>query len=162
MKNIIIAGYSGSGKSVIGRSVAEQLGFEFVEISEMMRNITGLLPEQMLKKHGPVRYRSEENLLFQKLAAKEKQVIALESLLCERERLLLLKPESFFVLLRADAELLQRRLQKRGNKRLAFQDLSADIIRFEEICLPLCDFALKAGKYDIENAAALISKEFEK
>ncbi|MBQ9992539.1 MAG: AAA family ATPase [Firmicutes bacterium] len=162
MKNLIIAGYSGSGKSVIGRNAAEQLGFDFVETSEKIHSITGMPPEQLLKKHGAIRYRSEEKLIFQKLAAKSNQVIALDSLLCETERLILLKPEAFFVLLRVEPNLIYRRLQKRRSKRLTFDELTADIARFESICLPLCDFVIKTGDCSIESAAAYILQEYQK
>ena len=161
MNNLIICGYSGSGKSVIGRSTAELLGFSFAETTERMLSVTGYTPAQVIKKYGIIRYHSEEELIFKKLAALQNTVIAVDTLMPEADRLMILKQSGFFVFLRVDADLLFRRLQKRNRQKISFTDLAEKIANYEAIYLPLCDFVLTVGECGIENAAAIIIKNYQ-
>ena len=160
MNNLIISGYSGSGKSVIGRSAAELLGFPFIETSERMSSVTGYTPAQVIKKYGAIRYHSEEKLIFNKLAVLQNTVIAVDSIMPETERLIILKQSGFFVFLRVETDLLFKRLQKRNRQKISFSDLAEKIANYEAIYLPLCDFVLTVGECGIENAAAVIAEKY--
>ena len=46
MKNIILIGMPGTGKSTVGRALADRLGYDFVDVDDLITQATGrTLPE---------------------------------------------------------------------------------------------------------------------
>ncbi len=76
MKNIVLIGFMGSGKSTVGQGLAKRLGYRFIDTDYAIEEVTGLTVEQIFHKHGVKRFRGEEALLVSKLASKENLVIA--------------------------------------------------------------------------------------
>ncbi len=76
MANIILIGFMGSGKTTIGFRLARALGWHFVDTDEKIEKLTELTVSRIFKKHGEIRFRSEEKLMVQKVAALDRTVIA--------------------------------------------------------------------------------------
>ena len=107
----------GSGKTVIGRQTARLLDFDFADTDDEIRQVTGMELRQLFRKHGEIRFRSEERLVLQKLAAREHIVIACGgSLPPKPENLELLRDKGWFVLLTAKPEVIRNRLQRKANR----------------------------------------------
>ena len=117
--NIILIGFMGSGKTVIGRQTARLLNFDFADTDEEIHQVTGMELTQLFKKHGEIRFRSEEKLVTQKLAKQERLVIACGgSLPPIEENLHLLKNNGWFVLLTAAPKIIKERLARKQNRLL--------------------------------------------
>lgn len=52
MKNLILIGMPGTGKSVVGRALAERLGYEFVDVDDLIMADTGKTLAQILRTDG--------------------------------------------------------------------------------------------------------------
>ena len=70
--NIILIGFMGSGKTVIGRQTARLLNFDFADTDEEIHQVTGMELTQLFKKHGGDPFSFEEKLVTQKLAKQER------------------------------------------------------------------------------------------
>lgn len=73
--NIVLAGFMGTGKSTVGRLLAERLGFDFVDTDEMIESRHGSIPA-IFAEQGEGRFRELERELAQELSARHGLVIA--------------------------------------------------------------------------------------
>ena len=71
MGNIILTGFMGAGKSTVGMRLAERLKMEFVDLDREIEKVTGMSVSQIFKRYGEIRFRSEENLMVEKLAKRD-------------------------------------------------------------------------------------------
>ncbi len=75
-QNIILVGFMASGKSTVGKILAGELGWEFLDTDQQIEKLTGLSIADLFRKYGEMRFRSEENLVVRKLALFSQTVIA--------------------------------------------------------------------------------------
>lgn len=52
MKNIILIGMPGTGKSVVGRALAERLGYTFIDADDVIVEVTGKTLPEILRTDG--------------------------------------------------------------------------------------------------------------
>ncbi len=75
-KNIIISGFMGTGKSTVGRVLAERLGWPFVDTDQLIEQRLGMSVGEMFSKYGENFFREKECLLASELAKTTGRVIA--------------------------------------------------------------------------------------
>lgn len=76
IKNIILIGFMAAGKSSVGRLLARELNWNFIDTDNEIEQVTGLKIAQIFRRYGEKRLRSEENLLVKRIAGVTKTVIA--------------------------------------------------------------------------------------
>lgn len=76
VKNIILTGFMAAGKSTVGRLLAQELDWEFLDTDQRIEELTGLNVAEIFRRYGEKRFRSEENLYVKKIANISKAVIA--------------------------------------------------------------------------------------
>jgi shikimate kinase len=76
MKNLILLGFMGSGKSTIGRLVATELHMNFVDMDRKIEEQAGKSITEIFETLGENGFRVYESDLAMKLAAEQNQVIA--------------------------------------------------------------------------------------
>lgn len=114
MKNIVLIGFMGSGKTSMGRFLSRELDYEFFDTDKEMENVTGLKVNQIMKKYGKIRFASEERLIMKKLAAMDHTIIATGgSFIDNEENVNALKDRSIFVFLDVEDEVIIDRLKRR-------------------------------------------------
>ena len=114
MKNIVLIGFMGSGKTSMGRFLSLELDYDFFDTDKEMENVTGLKVNQIVKKYGKIRFAYEERLIVKKLAAMEHTVIATGgSFIDNEDNIKALKDNSIFVFLDVDDDVIIDRLKRR-------------------------------------------------
>jgi shikimate kinase len=76
MKNLVLVGFMGSGKTTVGKWVADRLGLEFVDMDELIEQRQGKTISEIFASLGESEFRKLERSLVGELAAKQSQVIA--------------------------------------------------------------------------------------
>ncbi|GAB6171419.1 shikimate kinase [Paradesulfitobacterium aromaticivorans] len=76
VRNIILTGFMGTGKSTVGRRLARTLGWDFIDTDSEIERITEMSVAEIFRRHGETRFRSEENLMVKRLMTRENCVIA--------------------------------------------------------------------------------------
>ena len=76
MKNIVLIGMMGCGKSTVGRLVAERLGMAFVDTDEKIQGDTGRTIPEIFAREGEAGFRDWELGVSEELALERKLVIA--------------------------------------------------------------------------------------
>src|SRR4051812_15746237 len=57
---IVLVGLAGSGKSTVGRAVAERLGSSFIDLDQMITDATGRTPAELITRDGEQAFRAAE------------------------------------------------------------------------------------------------------
>ena len=77
MNNIVLCGFMGSGKSVIGKELAAKLNLKFVDTDELIQKEENLKISEIFKIHGEEYFRNLETSLIEKLSYQSGTVISL-------------------------------------------------------------------------------------
>lgn len=161
MKNIILVGFMGTGKSTVGRRLAKRIGYRFVDTDFAIEEVTGLTVEQIFAKHGVKRFRGEEALLVSKLANKEKLVVATGGgLVMDHHNVEKLRANGVLICLQAAAETICKRVKnKRTRPLLAKGDLREKVHRLLEerkLAYAAADFVVNTDHYEPEQIVNII------
>lgn len=75
--NLFLVGFMASGKSTVGRALAERLGLRFIDLDEMIKTTAGCTIAQIIQDQGEAHFRQLETDHLRQAAAGEAAVIAL-------------------------------------------------------------------------------------
>jgi len=71
MKNIVLSGFMGTGKSVVGRCLARLAGAHFLDLDEVIESEAGLSISEIFARYGEARFRQLEARVIERLCAGE-------------------------------------------------------------------------------------------
>src|SRR5680860_172241 len=76
MRNIVLIGFMGTGKSTVGKRLAQSLAWDFVDTDSEIGEVTSLSVTEIFRRHGETRFRSEERIVVARLSQQDRIVIA--------------------------------------------------------------------------------------
>ena len=76
MNSIILIGFMGTGKTVVGKKLAERLRMKFVDIDELIEKQSGMSISQMFERFGESHFRKRESKIVSELSEQNSLVIA--------------------------------------------------------------------------------------
>ena len=115
--NIVLIGMMGVGKTAVGRLLAEELQYEFVDLDVELEAICGLKLSEIYRRYGKIRFYAEQELLLAKQCGKSGLVIAAGGALIPSDREVELWRELGVVIwLSAGAETILRRMRRKQNR----------------------------------------------
>ena len=110
--NIFITGFSGSGKTAVGREVARRLGWRFVDLDEKIVEVAGMPIEAIFAQQGEPHFRELEHDSLKRACRDERQVVSTGGGVPSDERNRRLMDENGVVVcLEARPETIRERLQ---------------------------------------------------
>lgn len=74
--NIILTGFMATGKTTVGRLMAEKLGYEFIDTDELIVERSGMSVSEIFREKGEAAFRKMESELALELGNKEGLVIS--------------------------------------------------------------------------------------
>lgn len=75
-RNVILIGFMGTGKTSIGRRVAQSLGFDFVDTDERIIEKAGMPITEIFAEQGEEKFRDLESTVLRSTTARKNQVIS--------------------------------------------------------------------------------------
>lgn len=110
--SIVLIGYRGSGKTTVGRKLADQLWQTFVDVDDLITARAGKTIKDIFEQEGEPAFRDIESDIVREVSAQPEQVIGLGggSLLREQNRNALRTAGHKLIYLRCDVEELHRRI----------------------------------------------------
>jgi shikimate kinase len=114
-----LVGFMGVGKSSVGRIVAEQLRFDFVDTDDLVQERIGRPIAEIFAQEGEVAFRRYERAIVEDLAARDNLVIATGGgLICAPENLESLRAHALIVCLWASANTIWERVRDQTHRPL--------------------------------------------
>ena len=74
-QNLVLTGFMGTGKTTVGRILADRLGYGFVDTDEVIESLSGPIAE-VFERHGEEVFRELERSVARELAGRTGLVIA--------------------------------------------------------------------------------------
>jgi len=110
-KNLILIGFMGTGKTEVGRLLAESLNRRLADTDQIVTEREGLSVRNIFAGRGEAYFRRREAEVVAELSAQKGLVVATGGgVVLDRENVRLLKENGFLVWLDADVAVLQNRL----------------------------------------------------
>ncbi len=131
--NIVLIGMRGSGKSTVGRLLADMLGYAFFDTDSLIEKRVGVSLGDFVNEEGWDAFRRHEAEVIVQVAENKKAVIATGGgVVMNNESVTRLKINGFLVLLYAPVERLMERLQGEKEERPYLTDAKTfeeDVLR---------------------------------
>jgi shikimate kinase len=74
--NVVLIGFRGSGKSTVGRALAERLGREFIDCDDVLEKRAGISIREIFEKMGESHFRTLESQIIGEVSALDGKVVA--------------------------------------------------------------------------------------
>jgi len=117
--NIALIGFMGTGKTSVGRLVAELLRFDYLDTDEFIQAQTGRTISEIFKTDGETKFRELEEKIVGELAGRAQTVIATGGgLPVNPENLASLKAHALVVSLWSSPEKIWERVRHQGHRPL--------------------------------------------
>ncbi|SNB46186.1 shikimate kinase [Geobacter sp. DSM 9736] len=126
-KHVFLTGFMGTGKSTVGRILADRLGRRFVDLDACIVADSGLSIPDIFARHGETYFRDREQEALGKLATKDPLVVATGGGVVLRDENRRLMRESGIVInLTASVETVVERLRHDEGRPLLREDKSPE------------------------------------
>ena len=76
IRNIALIGFMGTGKSSVGRMIADQLRFTFLDTDELIESRAGISISAIFSDQGEIAFRKMEEAVVKELASRKRTVIS--------------------------------------------------------------------------------------
>lgn len=118
-RSIVLVGLMGAGKTSIGRRLAEKLGLPFVDADSEIEAAAGKTIPEIFADHGEAHFRDGERRVIARLLDNGRQVLATGGgAYMNAETREKIKSRGVSVWLKADLDVLMKRVLKRGGRPL--------------------------------------------
>src|SRR5437879_604109 len=102
-ENIVLVGFMGSGKSTVGRMLARQLRFHFLDTDKLVEQRARMTIAEIFARHGEADFRKRETAELESLAGLQRHILATGGgIVTVPENIPLLQSLGLVVLLKAD------------------------------------------------------------
>jgi shikimate kinase len=119
IRNLALIGFMGTGKTAVGRLVAHQLGFRFVDTDELIQARAKKTISRIFTEDGEASFRAWEGRVLEELATADRSVIATGGGLgAQPGNLSSLKNHSLVVCLWASPEAIWERVRHQNHRPL--------------------------------------------
>ncbi|MBP1751910.1 MAG: aroK [Geobacteraceae bacterium] len=125
MKNIVLTGFMGTGKSIVGERLAGKLGYRYCDMDALITERAGMSINQIFALHGEVQFRDLETEMIEEIAHKERLVISTGggAVLRDKNRKLL-REKGVIINLVTSAEEIYSRICSDSSRPLLKDDMS--------------------------------------
>lgn len=119
MKNIILTGFMGTGKTEVGRILSQKLGYTLVDVDSEIEKEQKLTITEIFKQHGEPRFRDIESDIIKRLSEMENAVISTGGgAVLRQENMDNLRKKGIIVCLTASAETILKRTSNDNSRPL--------------------------------------------
>ncbi len=117
-RNVILLGFMGTGKSLVGRRLAEAIGYRFVDTDKVIEAQWGQSIARIIQSEGEEKFRGIESRVVREVAGLAGHVIATGGgVVLNPDNVEALRQNGILVALTARPEVILKRVQKRIDER---------------------------------------------
>ena len=123
MKNIVLIGMSGAGKTIIGKALSMALNRRFVDTDNSIENKTGIKIEEIFKIYGEDYFRKLEYQIINELYKEENLIISTGGgIVLNNSNITMLKENGILILLESSIDNLVKNIKNSTTKRPLLND----------------------------------------
>ncbi len=160
-KLVFLAGFMGSGKTTIGKILANTLGFEFLDVDQIIEERSGKSVVTFFREEGEKKFRELERIVLEEVVLKKEYVVSLGGgTLANEENLDLLRKHGVIIYLHASPEVLFQRVRNKTTRPLLL-DSEGNKISPSELQQRI-EKLLKTRKRYYEQSHIIISTETQR
>lgn len=149
-RNIVLTGFMGTGKTTVGKTLAEWVTFDFADMDSLIEKEAGKTIPEIFAEKGEAGFRQQEKETAQRLARGSKQVIATGGgTVKDPENMKALGEAGVIVCLTASVDTILQRTEAQG-KRPLLDEAGADRRAAVEKLLAERDSLYREADYIIE------------
>lgn len=165
--NIVLTGFMGTGKTVIGKSLARNLGWPYVDTDELIEKKAGLKINEVFAKHGEGYFRELEGKAIKSVSDFNNYVIATGGgVVLREENMDNLEKNGFVVNLYASPDVIYNRIKTNDDRPLLNKpNPKNEIERLLEERKPYykrCNMSINTDDSNIEKIVEKIIQEINK
>jgi len=127
VKRIVFTGFRGTGKTEVGRIVAEKLDLPFIDTDSRIEEATGRSIPDIFHENGEERFRAVERQVIADLPAQDIVIGTGGGVVTDPVNMEHLRKESILILLRADIDTIEARLKRKPRPPLTNLPLREEI-----------------------------------
>ncbi|MDP8230683.1 MAG: shikimate kinase [Candidatus Gorgyraea atricola] len=144
MKNVVLVGFMGTGKTVVAKRLAEKLKREFLELDAIIEKREGMSIKDIFEKKGEPYFRELEKEVVKASSQKQDLVISAGGgAIIDEENFNTLKPNSIIICLQASPDTIMQRTK--GNVCRPLLNVSDPKKRIEELLAKRAPYYKKAN-----------------
>ena len=118
-KNIVLAGFMGTGKTFTGRALANRLGTKFIDTDTLIEKEAGITIPEIFKKFGEPHFRKLEREIVKRVSEENGAVIAVGGgAIVDPDNLADLKKKGIIICLTASPDLILSRVERNSDRPL--------------------------------------------
>ncbi len=164
--NVALVGFMGTGKTSVGRHVAENLGFEFLDTDELIQSHTGRTIADIFAKDGETAFRALEKQIVRELSTRAKTVIATGGgLPTNAGNLAALKSYALVICLWASPEKIWERVRNQSHRPLLHdadpQKKIRELLAVREPFYKQADVLINTDLRSVREAAMQVALQFK-
>jgi shikimate kinase len=161
MKNIVLVGFMGAGKSAVGAALAGKLKREFIELDDLIEKREKMPIKDIFEKKGEPYFRTAEKEIVKEVSEKKGVVISAGGgAIIDEENFQNLKKNSIIVCLRASVDTILKRTNGIASRPLLNVPDSrtriADLLKKREPYYNKADITIDTNNLSIEDVVAKI------
>lgn len=167
MKNIVLIGFMGTGKTAVGRRLAARLGYRYLDTDTILEWQAGCTIAEIFKKQGEAYFRELERSVIQEVARFKRCVISTGGgAVVDPENLALLKKNGLVICLTSSPEKIMERTGRRSGERplLAGREPLEEIKRLLKLRAPYyekADWTVDTSDKTVAQVVAIIEKRLK-
>jgi len=164
--NLALIGFMGTGKTSVGRALADQLHFDFLDTDELIQERTGRSINDIFAQNGEPAFRAMEHDVVKELAARQRLVISTGGgLPTNPDNLAALKQYALVVCLWSSPEKIWERVRYQSHRPLLHdrdpQKKISDLLAAREPFYKQADVLMNTELRSIREVAQQIALQFK-
>lgn len=110
MKNIVLLGFMGTGKTAVGKKLAERLEKEYLDLDELIEKKAGITISEIFSRFGEKYFRDMESKIAEEVSSYKNKIIATGGgIVLRKENITNLRHNSTLICLTAKPEIILER-----------------------------------------------------
>lgn len=163
MKNIVLLGFMGTGKTAVGKILAQKLSLKFVDFDNLIEEEMGMSISDIFFNFGEPYFRDLEKEMVRRISFKKNLVIATGGgVVLDDENMENLRRHGILITLMASVEEIYRRISKTNNRPLLDvpypEKTIKEMLELRRPRYELADFIVNTSGRSVEDVAEEIVK----
>lgn len=151
---IYLIGMPGSGKTTIGKALAKEMDFDYIDIDTVIEKKMGMYVEEIFKKYGEAKFRDLETETLKSISKENAIVSCGGGIVIDQKNKQLMKGIKFY--LDTDIKVITKRLESQVSRPLLKEKTLKQLYDERFFCYQDFADAVISNNYDIETTIRVI------